>query len=166
MDIRVLNSSDAEQYKKIRLNALLSCPESFAQSFDFEQTQPLNYFADKITQSNQSFVVGVFNKNQLVGTAGVSRQDRLKRSHKGMIWGFYVDKSFQKNGLGKHLLEKIIDEAKQFKDLTQLQLVVISENISAIKLYQKYGFETFAFEQDALRLGQRSYNAQHMVLFL
>ncbi|MGI0116393.1 GNAT family N-acetyltransferase [Zooshikella sp. RANM57] len=166
MDIRVLNSSDAVQYKKIRLVALQSCPESFAQSFDFEQTQPLSYFADKITQSDHSFVVGIFNKSQLVGTAGVSRQDHLKRSHKGMIWGFYIDKSFQKNGLGKHLLEKIIDEAKLFRDLTQLQLVVISENSPAIKLYKKYGFETFAFERDALRLGNKSYDAKHMVLFL
>ncbi|MBU2705049.1 GNAT family N-acetyltransferase [Zooshikella marina] len=166
MDIRVLNRNDAEQYKQIRLTALRACPESFAQSFDNELSQPLSYFANKITPSNQSFIIGAFNGLTLVGTAGVSRQDYLKRSHKGMISGFYVNKPFQSNGIGKRLLERIIDEAKQLNDLSQLQLVVISENTSAIKLYQKYGFETFAFERDALRLGQKSYDAKHMVLFL
>ncbi|PGM58389.1 GNAT family N-acetyltransferase [Bacillus cereus] len=61
-----------------------------------------------------------------------------------MYWinGFIIDKKQQGNGYGKAALKEIIDLIKnRFKECKEIRLTVHKDNISAKKLYERYGFQ-------------------------
>lgn len=65
------------------------------------------------------------------------------RSYEGykysMEHSVYVDKNHHGKGIGKILLQKIIDEAK-IRGVKTLIAVIDSENIGSIKMHEKFGF--------------------------
>lgn len=60
-------------------------------------------------------------------------------SHRAEL-GISVLKRYWNNGIGSALMEKIIDYAKQH-DIEIINLEVRSDNMSAIHLYEKYGYK-------------------------
>ncbi|MED1411118.1 MULTISPECIES: GNAT family N-acetyltransferase [Bacillus] len=61
-----------------------------------------------------------------------------------MYWinGFIIDKKQQGNGYGKAALKEIINLIKnRFKECKEIRLTVHKDNISAKKLYERYGFQ-------------------------
>lgn len=64
-----------------------------------------------------------------------------KNSRYWRIYSIAVDAQHRGRGIARALLEHIIKEAKKGR-LSGLTLEVKSDNISAIKLYQLYNFET------------------------
>ncbi len=57
----------------------------------------------------------------------------------------YIDKKFQGQGIGQHILYEIIHEAEQLK--LPIKLIVLRVN-PAIKLYRKLGFEIYEQDKD------------------
>ena len=58
----------------------------------------------------------------------------------------YVDEDKRKKGIGSLLLKKLIDESKKFACIN-ITLEVNVNNISAINLYEKYGFKKVAVRE-------------------
>lgn len=63
--------------------------------------------------------------------AGVENKKTAK------ILGICVDSAYQGKGMGRMLLERVLEEVK---DVEQVVLLVEEENAKAIKMYEKYGF--------------------------
>jgi RimJ/RimL family protein N-acetyltransferase len=61
--------------------------------------------------------------------------------HVGKI-GLMIDKDFRREGIGKFLLELILEKAKDF-DIRIATLEVFSDNVAAISLYEKVGFRVY-----------------------
>jgi GNAT superfamily N-acetyltransferase len=55
------------------------------------------------------FVIGAFENGQLVGIAGLHREEQAKLSHKAVLWGVYVAPEARKRGTGRKLLARAID---------------------------------------------------------
>lgn len=72
---------------------------------------------------------------EVVGTASYSR----KEDRSVYINGLAVDPDFRGRGLGRKALAKILE---QVRDADRVWLVVHPENISAMKLYESFGFKT------------------------
>jgi diamine N-acetyltransferase len=53
---------------------------------------------------------------------------------------FMIDEKHQKNGYGKKALEIIIEKIKQDKTHNKIKISTDPENITAINLYKKLGF--------------------------
>jgi ribosomal-protein-alanine N-acetyltransferase len=53
---------------------------------------------------------------------------------------FYIEESFRNRGIGKNLLENVIDILKK-EGFKSVQLTVGPDNNSALKLYSGFGFE-------------------------
>lgn len=96
---------------------------------------PIARFEERLATS---CVFGAFIDEALMGVAGFHRYDGVKTAHKAELWGMYVRPAARKTGIGKRLVEAVVAHAAE--RVEQLQLTVISENASAVRLYESLGF--------------------------
>jgi L-phenylalanine/L-methionine N-acetyltransferase len=78
--------------------------------------------------------------NKVVGLIILNRHSNPRKSHVGHI-SIMVSSIYHGQGIGSKLMEHILDLSDCILGLKRLELFVFEENIKAIKLYQKYGFE-------------------------
>jgi ribosomal protein S18 acetylase RimI-like enzyme len=147
------NMADAALFRDIRLEALRTNPEAFGSSFDVESAQPSSWFSDRL---GSSVVLGAFRDTELVGIAGFVVQQGQKSAHKGLLWGMYVRPNARAIGVGRRLVEAILDVARQHVEL--IQLSVVHDNAPARRLYASLGFVDYGLEKNALKQGGRYYD--------
>ncbi|OWK25900.1 hypothetical protein AJ87_48830, partial [Rhizobium yanglingense] len=80
----------------------------------------------------------------------------IKTQHIGSIWGMYVRQTVRGTGLSRLLLSAAIDEVGTI--LRSLRVSVVSSNVPAIWLYKSVGFEEWAVEIEALKVGDTYFN--------
>ena len=158
--IRLLTPADAAPYRTVRLEALATHPEAFTSTFEREQEKPLAWFEERLTASD---VFGAFIAGELVGTAGFRREDGAKTAHKAVLWGMYVRPGARRSGTGRLLVDAVVAHAA--KRVEQLQLVVVSENEAALRLYTAAGFVEYGRGVKALKHNGRYYDETLMALF-
>ena len=148
-EIRRLQAVDAEDYRTIRLAALKTQPQAFGAVHADEASRPAAHFAERIATST---VLGAYHQAQIVGMIGLKQEVGAKVSHKGLIWGFYVEPFHQRRGIGSALLAAIIDAARDLVE--QVTLTVVQQNTFAIALYERFGFSVYGVEPRALKTSQ------------
>ncbi len=163
MEVRILNSSDAEAYRKVRLNALQGNPEAFSSSYEEEIEFPLERTASRLDDSS-SFTFGAFKDNTLVGVVSLVLETRQKIKHRANIFAMYVTPDYRKLGVGKKLMVAAIDEAKKLDEIEQIYLTVNGSNEPAKRLYLSLGFKTYGVDKRALRLADQYFDEELMVL--
>jgi ribosomal protein S18 acetylase RimI-like enzyme len=159
--IRLLAPADASRYRDIRLEGLKQDPAAFSSSFEREAAMPLSWFEERIVKGN---IFGAFAADELVAVAGYWPQEGAKVQHKAGLWGMYVRPAARNSGLGRRLLEAVVNHASG--RVEQLLLSVVSENEAAHRLYQELGFSEYGREMKALKLGERYLDEILMVRFL
>jgi len=165
MLIRILNESDAFIYQELRLSALQMNPESFGSSYDREVQFPLEMIKDRIKPSIDKFILGAFDdSNSLVGIVTFVREIGMKTNHKGNIYAMYVKPEFRRHGIGKLLILELLNKAKELNGLEQINLIVVSKNLAAKKLYHSIGFQTYGIEKHALKYNGEYFDEDFMVL--
>jgi ribosomal protein S18 acetylase RimI-like enzyme len=137
IEIRRLTPADADValYRDIRLEALKANPEAFGSTFEIEDAQPLSWFSARLGSSD---VLGAFCDARLVAIAGFAIQQGQKKAHRGTLWGMYVRPNARKTGIGRRMVEAIVDLARQHVEL--VQLTVVRDNEQARRLYASLGF--------------------------
>ena len=83
-------------------------------------------------------------------------QQGQKRAHKGALWGMYVRPGARTGGIGRRLIEAILDVARQHVEL--IQLTVVQDNARARRLYASLGFIDYGTERNALKQNGRYYD--------
>ena len=144
--IRSLSPEEAVLFREIRLEGLRCDPDAFSSTFEDESTKPLAFFAGRLAASS---VFGAFRGMELLGVAGFYVQPGPKHGHKGTLWGMYVRPQGRGVGLGGRLVEAVIEHARTRVEL--LQLTVISENLAARRLYERFGFASYGLEKRAAK---------------
>jgi ribosomal protein S18 acetylase RimI-like enzyme len=153
IDIRRIAPTAAVLYRDIRLEGLQRNPEAFASAFESENVQPLTWFADRLADSD---ILGAFEDPNLLGTAALSIQKGPKHTHKGVLWGMYVRPHARSVGIGRRLVEAVINLARSRVEL--IQLTVVQENEPARRLYASLGFVEYGIEKNALKQNGRYYD--------
>jgi ribosomal protein S18 acetylase RimI-like enzyme len=159
IDLRRLAPDDAALYRDIRLEALAESPDAFSSTLETEKERPLEAFAARLADSH---VIGAFDGSELTGVAGFYVQPGPKHAHKGMLWGMYVRPGYRGLGIGRMLVEAIIDHARRRVEL--LQLFVVSDNLPARQLYQSLGFVEYGVERHATKYRGRYHDDVLMAL--
>ncbi|MBU8880482.1 GNAT family N-acetyltransferase [Bacillus sp. FJAT-29790] len=165
MNIRLLKPSDANDYRKVRLEALKNHPEAFASSYEEEVETSAEVYESRFL-SVDSFTFGAFESEKLIGTVTLLKENKLKLKHRANIVAMYVSAEKRRMGTGKALITAALEKAKEVKGIEQVYLSVVSANESAKKLYSSFGFEVFGEDKRALKIGNTYYDDEHMVLFL
>jgi ribosomal protein S18 acetylase RimI-like enzyme len=163
-NIRRLDASDLPLFRPLRLDALRLHPEAFGSSFEEESQDPPQELVRRFLQL-PAVTFGGFASEALVGAAGLLMQTRLKTRHKGHVFGVYVDAAHRRGGLGRALVDAVIEHARD-AGLRTLDLTVTVGNDGARRAYEGQGFTRFATEHRALCVDGVFYDTDHMVLNL
>ena len=153
--------ADAALYREIRLAGLRDSPEAFGSTFGRENAQPLLWFCDRLHASR---VFGAFRSTALLGIAGFAIREGEKETHKGLLWGMYVRPDTRNAGVGRQLVEAVIDYARDHVEV--IQLSVVSGNERARRLYARLGFVEYGVEKHSLKQDGRYYDEILMALDL
>ncbi|WP_088071780.1 GNAT family N-acetyltransferase [Gottfriedia luciferensis] len=167
MKIRLLTKEDAAIYLNIRLEGLKENPEVFSTTMDeiLDQDDPIEYKAE-ILDKDKNYTIGAFTDNgELIGVATLKTFEKVKAEHKGKIESVYVSSKARNLGAGFLLIEEAIHLAKSI-GLEQISLNIIEGNGSAKKLYEKFGFKTFAKTPNSLKFNDKYWDQEHMMLTL
>ena len=159
--IRRLAACDADIYRDVRLEGLLTDPQSFGATHGAESACPPSWFAERL---ETSYVLGAFEEDKLLGVVGFAICKGIKSAHKGMIWGMYVRPIARGNGVGDKLLAAVIKHAASCVELVQLAVVV--GNAAAVNLYARHGFTEYGFEKHGMKWEGRYYDEVLMVKYL
>jgi ribosomal protein S18 acetylase RimI-like enzyme len=146
MQIRRLLPADAARYREIRLEALRLAPEAFSSTLASESGMPASWFAARL---DGAAVFGAFRDDDLLGSAGFFVRGGGKAAHKGMLWGLYVRLDARRAGIGRRLVEGVIDHARRRVEL--VQVAVVSSNEPARCLFSAVGFVEYGLEKNALK---------------
>jgi ribosomal protein S18 acetylase RimI-like enzyme len=148
IQVRRLAADDAPLFRDIRLEALQLAADAFASTFEAESAKPLSWFAERLGASH---VFGAFRGEELVGVASLIILQSAKMAHKGHLVGMYVRPDARRSGIGRRLVEAIIETARGRVEV--IQLSAVAGNEAARRLYAGLGFEEYGLEKKALKLG-------------
>ena len=165
MHIRRLEIADAPVYRKLRLRGLREHPDAFTSSFEEENLRALAETEKRLSPASDTVMWGAFVEGTLAGVVGMSRETRLKNRHKATLVAMYVAPEYGGRGLGKALVDTVVQAAKA-EGLALLILTVTEGNRQAAALYERAGFASFGIEPDAIRVNGVPFGKQHMYLKL
>lgn len=166
LTVRRLVPADAPAYRALRLRGLQAHAEAFTSSYMEESARPRTVTEKRLASDSGDMIWGAFADDVLAGVVGLAREPRAKNRHKAVLFGMYVAAEHGGRGVGTALLRHVIGEARRQPGLEQLILTVTDTNAGARTLYEKAGFRSFGTEPRAIRVGDRYYGKNHMILVL
>ncbi|WP_188454752.1 GNAT family N-acetyltransferase [Virgibacillus oceani] len=165
MEIRKLNSSNADAYIEIRLEALQTNPEAFASSYEEEKHYSLEKVQNRL-EDDYSCTIGAFENETLAGVVSIVREQRPKIKHRANIYAMYVTPEKRGSGIARKLMIDALEMVKQMNRIEQVYLSVVATNEPAKKLYKAFGFKTYGVDRRALKVNDIYYDEELMVLAL
>lgn len=144
--IKILTMNKASDFRKIRLSALKKAPEMFGSTYEAEVDKPLVFFENSLSSLT---VFGAYHNKQIIGLATLAQETGTKFSHKATLSSVFIEPEFQQKGVASSLLSAVIEHSK--KHVEQILLTVADDNGPAIRLYKKFGFQTYGVDIKAMK---------------
>jgi RimJ/RimL family protein N-acetyltransferase len=138
--IRKPNENDAANiiaYSKILFSStdqVLTTPEEYTITVENEKI----WIDNLNTNSNSHLLIAELDR-QIVGLLFFMPNTKIKNAHTGEF-GVSVHPNFQGIGIGRVLIETLLDWAKRNVNIEKVYLNVFATNKHAIKLYEDLGF--------------------------
>lgn len=101
---------------------------------DFDDFWSYNILKEELKYDNSTYIIAKLN-NEIIGFAGIKIV-----IDKADIMNIVTKKIYRNQGVGGMLLKSLISLSKKL-NLTSLSLEVNENNLTAIHLYKKFGFE-------------------------
>jgi len=116
------------------------------------------------TSKTNALLVGKIN-DEIVCVGSVVSQIRERLSHQCDI-GISVKKKYWNNGVATHLMNEIISFARQNGVCEIIHLGVRSDNVYAMRLYKKFGFEKIGVYKKFFKINGEYFDEILMNLYL
>lgn len=80
--------------------------------------------------------------NEIIGMVALTRYLQPRLHHVAKLGPIAIKRQWQGRGVGSQLMQMAVHLADHWLNIMRLELLVYVDNVSAIALYQKYGFVT------------------------
>lgn len=174
--LRIARIAPAElsAYKRLRDEGLQWHPDAFDADIESERARPPESYLGRLGLGDSlggSFLLGAWRTRELVGMIGLERQSLHKLRHSAELNSMMVHPRCTGQGIGLMLVNAAITEARRAIGLEQIILRVSTSSESAIRLYERAGFQACGVVPHAIKLveapGQIRYHDKlTMVLML
>ena len=164
MQVGRLTPAHAAEYRALMLRAYAEQPEAFTSTVAERERLPLELWVSRVSADPEptELVFGAFVDQRLIGVAGLRRHRRERTEHKATLFGMFVRSGWTGRGVGRALVEVVLEHARASPGLLVVQLTVAETNARARHLYETCGFRPFGTEPFANRHGERFVSLVHM----
>jgi len=137
--IRYLNFSDYEKCLNY-INRLVEEDAMILLNKKLTKEEELEWICKQLKsmENNESLVLVAEKNGRIIGITEIIKR-KGKESHIG-VFGISVEKNFRGRGIGELLARKILEIAKKELKIKMVILGVYENNIPALNLYKKLGF--------------------------
>ena len=167
--LRLLAAGDLHDYKQLRDEMLARHADAFTSDASEERLKSAESYASRLGADHAScgsFSFGAWAAQRLVGAITLQREARRKAAHIGLVSGMMVRLDVQGQGVGRALLAACIAACREAAGLERLTLSVTSSNDAAVALYRQAGFTRYGTLVHAIKLDNRYFDKDLMVLAL
>lgn len=162
---RELLSTESKKYREIRLECLKNASENFGATYEEQSVLPELFFEGAIKNSDANAkIFGAFNGDDLIAICGFTREKGIKTRHKVLLVQVYTKPEFRGKDVSYNLLKYMIEKIFEDETIEVITLGVVSENISAVKLYERLGFEEYGCQKKYFKDGERYYDQKLMII--
>ncbi|WP_334076617.1 GNAT family N-acetyltransferase [Paenibacillus sanfengchensis] len=140
IDLRTAEGKDAEnilEYNRTVISSeahLLTVPEEFTLTVEQERS-----WIEQMRGNDNNLVIIAEDQGRIVGFLDFKSGRKRRIAHTGSF-GMSVHGDYQGGGIGKALLQALIEWAGKHPRLEKISLEVFATNVKAIELYTKMGF--------------------------
>lgn len=143
------------------INAVHAGPKAYAGTLDLPYGNPTKWQKMLSDLPPNSVSLVALREGQLLGHLMLGIDPHPRRRH--IAWfGIWVRDDVQGQGIGQQLLTAAIDLADNWQNIHRLEITVYVDNVAAIALYRKFGFEVEGEGKDYAFRDGRYVNAYYM----
>ncbi|HEX4172524.1 MAG TPA: GNAT family N-acetyltransferase, partial [Acetobacteraceae bacterium] len=102
--VRPLGVADADEFRRVRLDALRLHPEAFAAAYEDEAALSAAQFAERLAAPGLTRF-GAFAQREMVGLVGLQVSSGPKVRHKAHLFSMYVAGGHRRTGLADRLVQ-------------------------------------------------------------
>lgn len=155
--LRIARISPAElgAYKRLRDEGLALHPDAFDADIESERARPPESYLGRLGLGDAlggSFLLGAWAGRELAGMIGLERQSLSKLRHSAELNSMMVSPRHTGQGIGLNLINAAIAQARQAIGLELITLRVSTSSESAIRLYERAGFQPCGVLPHAIKL--------------
>jgi RimJ/RimL family protein N-acetyltransferase len=138
--IRQAIPADAEGYVA-HMMGIASEGDTYVSYTPGEANVPIDREAERIKRDLAIGNLGLVGQaeGRIIAQLACVVDHSFEITHHTAVLGMSVDRDYRNQGIGTELMERAINWAKE-KGIVRLELEVYTENLSAIRLYEKFGF--------------------------
>lgn len=148
MTARRLTPDDAPAFHALWLDGLRRFPSAFLLTEAEALATPVDAIAQAMKQGNHW---GAYDGTEMIGLGILRRGGPERLRHTGDLGPFYVHPDAQGRGVGRVLLDTMLDVARE-DGLLQVELCVDVTNDAACRLYKAAGFTQFGLRPRSVLL--------------
>jgi RimJ/RimL family protein N-acetyltransferase len=160
ISIRWIAQTDQEAFKDLRLEALREHPTAFGTDYDQDRQDADSVWAERLQKAIDQptgAIVLADAEGELAGMMGVYRDLGTKVRHKAVIWGVYVRPKYRGRNLTCQMMDQILDWCRS-KEVCGVRLTVMTDNLRAIRCYQRCGFTVYGMSPEEICVGGKYYD--------
>jgi ribosomal protein S18 acetylase RimI-like enzyme len=163
-DVRALEEADAPAFQALRRLVAEASSIGLGLTLEEELSRPLSEFATQLAAPLPNLVLGAFEDNVLVATAGLARPTtRPSGAHKAVLWGVLTAPTHRRRSLARQLSSQAIAHAFA-TGARAIYLYVYLPNNAAVSLYESMGFVKTGNEPEVVNLAGVFHDIQSMYL--
>lgn len=130
------------------LGAYEESPTAFTSTLAEREPLAMSWWERRL---ETDIVLGAFDARRLVGVAGLRPERRERTDHKALLFGMFVERTHRGRGVGRALVDAVLDHARSMPAVRVVQLTVTDSNAAAVRLYEASGFVRFGTEPHAVQ---------------
>lgn len=121
-------------------------------------------FLESINKSNNSIMLIGMIEDEVVSIASLQGFNRKRIAHRGNM-AISVKKKFWHSGIATRMITEL-KEFAQKAGISVIELEVRLDNVNAVALYEKMGFEKIGTYKNFLKINEKFYDCYLMNLYL